>query len=167
MSGEIDLVVQKMDKTIDVLDEYEKQNGLPKIQPPGNEEELDKYLTMNRDIVEKLTVEQCGDIAYRLKQYAFYMQRLHNRENARLAWSSTQLNKKVSEEIHKYDKFMKYPNKVACIARDNDDAKKLYDIYAYAKQRVRRLTYLSNSIKDMGDTLLSLQRIKISIMREK
>ena len=166
MSGEKSLAVQKMDETIDVLDDYETSNGLPKIKDPGTEEELQQYLTMNRDIVEKLTVEQCGNIAYRIKQYAFYMQRLYNRERGRLLWAATQLNKEVSAKIHNYDQFMKYPNKVACIARDDSHVKNLYNIHTHSKQRMQRLTYLSNSIKDMGDTLLSLQRAKIHIMKE-
>ena len=69
------------------LDEYEKSCGLPIIKSPGTEDELNTYLTMNRDEMEKLTPENCAEISARLAQFAFYLQRLHNREKARHIWA--------------------------------------------------------------------------------
>ena len=167
MSGDEDLVVQKMDETIDSLDKYEKDNGLPALKNPGGEEELDQYLTMDRTVVQALSLEECGDIAYRLKQYAFYVQRLHNKERCRLSWATTRLNRDVTAKLSSVDKYLKYPNKVALIAQNNSDINKVYNIFTHAKQHMQRLTYLSNAIKDMGDTLLAIQRIKLSMRREK
>ena len=47
-----------------VLDEYENRIGMPtyteEVLP---EVELQKYLTMSRDVLEKTTPEDCGQIA--------------------------------------------------------------------------------------------------------
>ncbi len=99
-------------------------------------------------------------------QYAFYLQRIHNKERARFSWAANHLNKEVSKRIHEYDPYLKYPNKVALIAKNDSYVRDIYKVYIYAKQRIDRLTYLSNSVKDMGDTLLSMQRAKISMRKD-
>jgi hypothetical protein len=165
MSENKDIATQKMNNAIAILDEYEKKCGLPPTTQIGSEEELQNYLNMDRNVVEKLSVEDCGNIAYRLKQYSFYIQRLHNKESSREAWVVTQLNDEVAKRIHGYDKYLKYSNKVALIAKDDSYVAVLYKIYSYTKQRVKRLTFLSNSIKDLADTLLSIQRAKLYMLK--
>ena len=166
MSGKINSPVEQMNEIVQILDDYEKESGLPKPQAPGTEQELQHYLTMSRDEIEALSIEQCGSIAFRLSQYAFYIQRLHNREKARLSWASTQLNQQISQHINEYDKFMKYANKVALIAKEYSHIKTLYKILAYAKQRMERLTYLSSSLKNLSDILSTIQHGKINILRK-
>ena len=165
MSGNKELIIEKMDKVMKILDEYESRNGLPTPRKPGTEEELQEYLNMKRDKLEKLSIEDNGNIAYRLKQYALYIQRLYNRETSRLAWISTELNIEISKNIHKYDKMMKYINKVAIMAQKEEYISILYKIHSHARQRIQRLTFLSSHIKDMGDAMLSIQRIKINMLK--
>jgi hypothetical protein len=56
-----------------ILDEYEKSIGLPVYQSEVlPETELNQYLTMSRDALEKLTIEDCGQISYRLSQFSFH-----------------------------------------------------------------------------------------------
>jgi DNA-directed RNA polymerase beta' subunit len=43
------------------------------------ESEINNYLSMNRDEIEKLTPEDCAQISYRLAQFGFYLQRSLNR----------------------------------------------------------------------------------------
>ena len=72
----------------DILDEYEKGLGLPTYQ--GNQfsnEELEHYFSMDRKVLEKLTPQDCGEIAYRLGQFSFHVQRSINRELARSNWA--------------------------------------------------------------------------------
>ncbi len=56
-----------------VLDDYEKGIGLPNYSNDSlPEEELQEYLTMNRNVLEKLDIVQCAEIAYRIGQYGFH-----------------------------------------------------------------------------------------------
>ena len=54
-------------------------------------DELNRYLTMNRDDLEKLTPSDCGEIAYRLSQFVFHLQRTINREIARYNWAEEEI----------------------------------------------------------------------------
>ncbi len=165
MSGKADYILKLIEDVNNILDKYEQSNGLPALQRPGTEEELEGYLNMPRHILEKLTLEDNGNIAYRLKQYSFYIQRLYNREAAKLLWINTHLNKEIAKNIHKYDKMMKYINKVAIMAEKEEYIATLYKIRVHIKQRLQRWTFLSNSIKDMGDAMLSIQRVKIHMLK--
>ena len=64
-----------------ILDEYEKSISLSEysIGCSVAESEINNYLSMNRDEIEKLTPEDCAQISYRLAQFGFYLQRSLNR----------------------------------------------------------------------------------------
>ena len=67
-----------------------------------DEAELSEYLHMNRDMLEKLTPSQCGEISYRLSQFAFHIQRSINRENARINWAEETIKEVISGEVNNY-----------------------------------------------------------------
>ena len=153
---------EKMQRAVDLLDEYERGIGLPAHVPPGSDDELNEYFTWDRDVIEAISVEQCGAVAYRLAQFSFYIQRESNREIAREKWASTQLEDAVSSELDSYDKYMKYDVKVSLICKENTYAQVLRAIQKKAEQRISRLVYLASSIKNLSDTLIAIQRGKMS-----
>ena len=128
-----------------VLDEYESHLGMGSYSKivGFDEEELNKYFTMSRDTIEKQTPEDCAQIAYRLGQYAFFIQRTVNREIARHNWAEETIKETIANEIN------------------NDKATSLNKIKKYTKQRIDRLSYLSNNIKNLSDILLSIQKTKV------
>lgn len=143
-----------------LLDEYENRIGLPRyIEEVLPEEELQKYLTMSRDVLEKTTPEDCGQIAYRLAQFSFHVQRTLNREQARLNWADETIKEVIADDINNY-KGYGYVEKSTQAIKHNDKASKLNKIKKYAKQRSDRLTYLATSIKNLSDILISIQRSK-------
>ncbi len=73
--------VKDWDKT---LEAFEKELHLPELKNPGDEAELENYLTMCVDEMRKLSQEQCAEISYRLNQYSFYLQRSYNRNLGRV-----------------------------------------------------------------------------------
>ena len=161
MSGEATLTCkERMETVTKALDDYEKNCGLPANTMPCDEEELQGYFTMKRDHIEKLSAEDCSQIAYRLSLVSFYTQRCLNRENARKAWATSNLNEVIGKEAGNYDKYMKYEAKVVLIVGDNSYARGLSDIISYAEQRVQRLTFLATSIKNLSDVMLANQRSK-------
>ena len=139
-----------------ILDEYETSVGMPKyVSDSMPESELNHYLTMSRDSLEKLTVEDCGQIAYRLGQFAFHIQRTINRETARFNWAEETIKEIIADDINNY-KGYGYVEKSSQAIKHNDKASSLLKIKKYAKQRSDRLTYIASSVKNLSDILLSL-----------
>lgn len=146
-----------------ILDEYESSVGLGKYVAQNihlAESELQEYLSMNREVLEKLSPEDCGNIAYRLGQYAFFIQRTINREIARYNWADDTIKETIADEINNY-KGYGYAEKSGQAIKHNDKATALNNIKKYAKQRSDRLSYLANSIKNLSDIILSIQRNKV------
>jgi len=164
MSGTINSNIQRMDAVQQALDEYENQHGLPKLHAPGTEDELQQYLSMPRNVLEKLTKDQCAEIAYRLSQFAFYIQRLYNREQSRLSWSKKSLHKYIADYLstssNQQFNYVPFESKIAILARQDQEINKIYGIYYYADQRIRRLEFLSTSIKHLAETILAIGRNK-------
>jgi len=145
-----------------VLDEYEKNIGMGSYRSDAfPEEELNGYFTMTRDELEKTTPEVCGEISYRLAQFAFHVQRTLNRELARHNWADETIKETIADEINNY-KGYGYIEKSLQAIKHNDKATALNKIKKYAKQRADRLQYLANNIKHLSDIMLSIKRAKVS-----
>lgn len=150
--------VQEWDK---ILDEYEQSLGLGSYRPDTfSEEELNSYFQMNRNELEKTTPEVCGEISYRLAQFAFHIQRSINRELARLNWADETIKETIADEINNY-KGYGYIEKSLQAIKHNEKATALNKIKKYAKQRSDRLQYLANGIKNLSDIMLSIQKTKV------
>lgn len=151
--------VEQWDK---VLDEYETSIGLGKYNDVHSftEGELNEYFTMSRNVVEKLTPEDCAQISYRLAQYAFFIQRTLNREIARHNWAEETIKETIADEINNYKGYGFLEKSLQAI-KYNDKASSLNKIKKYAQQRMDRLSYLANSIKNLSDIILSVQRTKV------
>lgn len=144
-----------------ILDEYEKAISVPSyIANSLSESELNEYLTMNRDQIEKLSPEDCAQIAYRLGQFAFHIQRTLNREIARHNWAEESIKETIADEINNY-KGYGYIEKSLQAIKHNDKASSLNNIRKYAKQRIDRLSYIANNIKNLSDIILSVQKTKV------
>ena len=147
----------------EILDEYEKGLGLPSYQEFSmSESELNDYLTMSRNSIEKLMPEDCAQISYRLAQFSFYIQRSSNREQARYNWAEETIKSVIADEINSY-KGYGYLEKSAQAIKHNEKAYNLHKISKYAKQRLDRLSYLAASIKNLSDIMMSVQRLKVSM----
>jgi len=145
-----------------VLDEYESFIGLGRYNEAHGftDGELNKYFTMSRDVIEKLTPEDCAQISYRLAQYAFFLQRTLNREIARNNWAEETIKETIADEINNYKGYGFLEKSLQAI-KHNDKATNLNKIKKYAQQRMDRLSYLANSVKNLSDVILSVQRTKV------
>lgn len=145
----------------DILDEYEQSIGLPLYQNDIlPESELNQYLTMNRDTLEKLDPEDCAQISYRLAQFSFHIQRTVNREIARYNWADELIKETIADELNNY-KGYGYAEKSGQAIKHNDRAQSLQNIKKFAKQRSDRLSYLANGVKNLSDILIAVQRNKV------
>jgi hypothetical protein len=145
-----------------ILDEYEATLSLPKYsaQYGVSESEINQYLTMTRDEIEKLSPEDCAQISYRLAQFAFHVQRTINREIARSNWSEETIKETIADEINNY-KGYGFVEKSLQAIKHNDKASSLNSIKKYAKQRIDRLSYIANSIKNLSDIMMAIQKTKV------
>jgi hypothetical protein len=145
-----------------ILDEYEQSLGFPEyVNHSGvSESEINTYLTMSRDHIEKLSPEDCAQISYRLAQFSFHIQRTVNREIARFNWSEESIKETIADEINTY-KGYGYIEKSLQAIKHNDKATSLNNIKKYAKQRIDRLSYIANSLKNLSDILLAVQKTKV------
>ena len=156
---------ERMENIDRILDEYEKSVGLPTANSPGPESELNEYLTMDRGQIEKLTPEDCSEISFRFTQFAFYLQRIQNREKSRMIWAKQQLTEIVSKDVGNYDKFMKFDMKVAAIIKDNSYAFSLQKIVTYCDQRSQRIELLALALKNMSDSISNVRSAKLCMLR--
>jgi hypothetical protein len=145
----------------DILDEYEKGIGLPSYKNDQfANEELEHYFSMDRKVLEAITPQDCGEIAYRLGQFSFHVQRSLNRELARYNWADETIKETIADELNAY-KGYGYIEKSIQAIKHNDNANALNKIKKYAKMRSDRLQYMANGIKNLSDILLSIQRNKV------
>lgn len=152
---------EELEKWDNILDEYETTLGFSKYkQDLMPESELNFYFTMNRDDLERLSPEDCAQISYRLAQFAFHIQRTLNREIARHNWSEESIKETIADEINNY-KGYGYLEKSLQAIKHNDKADSLNKIKKYSQQRIDRLSYLANSIKNLSDIILAIQRTKV------
>ena len=87
----------------EILDSYENELGLSTYTRDSvPEQELQEYLTMTRDTIEKLNPEDCAQIAMRLGQFAFHIQRTLNREIARHNWAEETIKETIADDINNY-----------------------------------------------------------------
>lgn len=145
-----------------VLDEYETSIGLGKYTDVHNftHGEFNHYMTMTRDVIEKLSPEDCAQISYRLAQYSFFIQRTLNREIARNNWAEETIKETIADELNNY-KGYGYLEKSLQAIKHNEKASNLNKIKKYAQQRMDRLSYLANSVKNLSDIILMVQRTKV------
>lgn len=144
-----------------ILDEYESSIGLPIYSESSiPSEELNNYLIMDRSALEKLTPDDCGEIAYRLSQFCFHIQRTLNREIARHNWSDEKTKEVIADELNNY-KGYGYVEKSLQAIKHNQKATTLNKIKIYAKQRMDRLSYMANSLKNLSDIIIAIQRNKV------
>lgn len=145
-----------------LLDDYEQSIGMPGYKTDFlPENELNHYLSMSRDELEKLNPDDCGQISYRLAQFSFHIQRTINRELARYNWADETIKDIIADEINNY-KGYGYIEKSYQAIKHNDKALSLNKIKKYAKQRADRLSYLANGVKNLSDIIMSISKIKVT-----
>lgn len=152
---------EELEKWDNILDEYETSIGIPKYTNNSmSSDELNMYLQMDRSQIEKLSPEDCAQIALRLSQFAFHTQRTLNREIARFNWAEETIKDVIADELNSYKGYGFVEKSIQAI-KHNDKANSLNAIKKYAKQRIDRLSYISGNIKNLSDVLLLIQKTKV------
>lgn len=146
-----------INKIDEALDDYERRIGLPQIEF-DKLEKIDEYLSMSREGLERLSPQDCAEIAYILKQHAFYIQKSQNREQSRITFAKNTVDQIIASEIPNYNGSWSAVRDQAI--KHNDVAVKLNKIMIYATMRSDRLAFLSKAIVGLADTLVHIQFTK-------
>ena len=161
MNGPNESVVDKqLEDTERLLREYSTGLGLGNI---SYNSESDKALSLKQEDLKNMSAEECGQYTYILAQYAFFLQKEYNRENAKFKWASHNLNIVVGKQYGNYgDKYTKHEIKVAMVVNENEFAKKLNEIILNATLRITELDFVSSRVATMSSILGELQKTKRS-----
>jgi hypothetical protein len=156
-------IVERMNDIVEAIDIYHRETSVPPANPPGTEEELNKYLNLTPQQLKDIPVEECSVVAYRLCQYSIYIQRLINKEKVRLCWADSQLTYILSIHHDNYKNVIaKQELKVQMVANENPAAQKLIDIIRLCNQRVLSLEYICSGLANMQTVLSNMQKSKIA-----
>lgn len=141
-----------------LLDEYEGKNGLPQYVEKNNDDNIKKYLSISREQMEAMSIEDCANAALILGGFSFYLQRTVNRESARVTWAENMLKKIIAGKENNFRG--SWDSQFQQAVNNDDYAKQLLKLKQYAQSRIDRLNYLSNSIRNMSDLFVNLQKAK-------
>ena len=143
-----------------VLDKYEEGAGLPLYVTDLHDSSAQHYMGMSRQQMEKITVEECAEAALLLGGLSFHLQRSFNREVARVNWATSSIKTLISGRESQYSG--SWDSQYNQAVKEDTYTTKLNQIKIYAQQRADRLTYLANSVKNLSDLFVNLQRAKIN-----
>ena len=144
-----------------LLDEYEVSIGLPRYEHKfAQEDSIKEYLGYGQDEQERLSPEQCSEIAGILKSFAFHIQRSRNREMARISWCKGILKKLVTPKLAQYRGVGSFEHIFDAASLGDDYTSSIMLIRDYAQQRADRLEMISMSIRDRAEEFKELSRTK-------
>ena len=116
--------------------------------------DVNEYLGMSRDELDSLSKEDRYTASLRLAQFAIYVQRLANREKARVSWSNAILHKLAANRWDDYDSYTKGEIKMYKIAAENPTMQKAIKIKNHAIVRIDELDNISLLIKHFSDMMM-------------
>ena len=96
------------------LDEYESKIGLPKFtEETQNDSEVKKLMSLTREQMEKMSLQDCGEAAIMLGGFSFHLQRCQNRESSRAKWADSKLKSIISGKEGQYKGCLLYTSDAA------------------------------------------------------
>ena len=137
-----------------LLEEYEKSIGL-NTTDFSKLDDVNQYLALSRDDIERLTGEDCAQIAYVLKQYAFHWQKAYNREIARANFAQGKIDLLVADEVRQYSGSWEQTRSAAI--KHNELALKMYKVEMNSRMRADRINFISKPVSDLAEALINIQ----------
>lgn len=154
--------IQECDTLLNNLD---TKIGLPDINIFSSQsDELKTYLTMPITQLERLDSVQCGEISYRLSQYAFYIQKVTNRYKVYIKSLNFKINNIISPNISNY-KSLSWEMAKAAAIRNDSAAYELSKKLNLCEQGLDSLDGMATKLKELSETLRSLQYAKSAEMK--
>lgn len=150
-------VVQKMDELDRILDEYEVKHGIKDFKC----EDIDPYLSLTRNELSKMSASDCGEVAFLIERTSLYIQKLINKETARINWAETSMEFLIADKLNNYGgQYATYQEKKNAAIKDNSVCCKYMNVKVNAQKVVDRMAYLPQRLNSLAKTLESLQQSK-------
>lgn len=150
---------QKLQATNDGLDKYEQGIGLPNVTSLAVEAEAKRILNLEPSVLNKMSATECGESAFCLRQYSWYLQRSLNKERTNMKWAEESTKRTIAATIHNY-RGVSYEERKMQAVKDNDVASNLDTLRIKAQLKIDRISFLADKIGDMAKSLESLQFTK-------
>lgn len=135
-----------------------------KTKPPDTI--IDVILGMPYNELSKLGHEQCGEYAFMLSQYSYFLQQELNLHKSKIHWCEDTLryitHNHIDETISK-NTYIKTPEKAALLSGSDRSVKSLLEMSVYTKIICENLESLSMRIDSIVRTLTNLQQSKRAI----
>jgi hypothetical protein len=152
-------IQDQLKKMEEILDEYESKLGLPAFCPQAIEAEATRLLRLTPQEMSKLAPDEKGEASVTLKQFAFYIQKAFNKEQARVHWAEERVKKVIAPGLAQQKAYAFEERKLLAI-QENDAAIILERIRVNAQARVDRLSFITHRIEALAMSLFNIQRGK-------
>lgn len=155
MSGNQKSYLQsQLDKFEEMMNDFDTSIGL------GNltyNPEVDAALSFSFDQLNTMDAESCLLYAYKLEQYALFLQARHNRMRNVKNWAKNNLTLIVAKEGKNYGtQYTKYEEKVALVCAGDSYAAEINSFLSISDCKAEELEMMANRVSNMSRTLNNL-----------
>lgn len=123
-------------------------------------EEIWGYIKLSREDLSKLNSFECGEIAFILRQQAFFVQSKINKISACIKSLEHDIAYLIAPSLDSYDKYKKYEEKRFLAIRENEVLRKLDTSLIDLSQKKEALEFLAQRLNDMSISISDLRRMK-------
>ncbi len=131
------------------LDEFEVTQGLPETISFKAVNEATRLLAIEPAVILKMSKEEKEQASIILRLYSFHLQRLANREQAKVTQAKEGINKAIRGIVAGCKGYSFDERKLVAIA-GNDAAQKYDQLRVQAQLKLDRLSYLSMKVMDVA-----------------
>lgn len=148
----------KATKITDYLDSWENSIGLSQFTISSVENEAIQLLSKGTEERKKMSPYDAGHAAVTLSQFAAYIGRLCQKEEARMAWATDEIHKTVASRLSQ-QKAYSFQEKLLLAVAENEHAQNLERHRGDAQAKSTRLKYLANRIEKVAEAYKNLSSI--------
>lgn len=141
------------------LDRFETDCALPSECPLEVENEARRLLTLTPASLRGMTAIQCGEGAFTLLQFAFFLQKASNREQSRIKACERGRDFAALRGVDQVSGYG-FEERMKKAVQQNDAATRLDGIRHDASLRKDRISFLDDKVKEMAHALMALQSTK-------
>ena len=106
-----------------------------------------------------LPPDECAEAVVVLSQYAAFLTRACQREEARMAWAADEINKAVAPRLGQQKGYGLEERRLTAVA-ENEHASALERVRAEAQAKFKRLLYVSNRVEGVAKAYQNLSNVR-------
>jgi hypothetical protein len=123
----------------------------------GKHSDINDYLSLTRDEIESLTLEQAAELAAYFALFSIHLQKIFGKHQARINFCDANLKTLCAKEAHQYEGFQ-YKERCDKVISFNEYGAALFKTRNESQYVIDRLSYLPAKIEFFARTLDNLQR---------